>query len=88
RATILSPAGELEVALPGRRRPRREDAGRPAGPIPTLREVERDYLARVLETTGGKLYGPGGAAEVVGLKPSTLQSLMKRLGVARPAGSR
>jgi formate hydrogenlyase transcriptional activator len=87
RATILSPAGDLEVALPGaRRRARREDASRPAGPFPSLKELERDYLQRVLEATGGKVYGAGGAAEVVGLKPSTLQSLMKRLGVARPTG--
>ena len=35
-----------------------------------------------LERTGGKIYGPGGAAEILDIKPSTLQSRMQKLGVA------
>jgi hypothetical protein len=37
----------------------------------------------VLQVTRGRIYGPGGAAEILGLKPSTLQSKMKKLGVKR-----
>lgn len=50
---------------------------------PALDEVERRYIKAVLERTGGRVYGAGGAAEILGLKPSTLQSRMERLGVAR-----
>ena len=39
--------------------------------------------ARVLQATRGRIYGPGGAAEILGLKPSTLQSKMKKLGLRR-----
>jgi transcriptional regulator with GAF, ATPase, and Fis domain len=44
----------------------------------------------VLDHTGGKVYGKGGAAEILGMKPSTLQSRMQKLGVtrARRAGAR
>jgi len=37
----------------------------------------------VLQRTGGRIYGPGGAAELLAVKPSTLQSKMKKLGVPR-----
>ena len=83
RATVLSEEGELRVNLPARR-----GLGPGAPPLAPLREVERAHLRRVLDATGGKIYGPGGAAEVLGLKPSTLQSRMKRLGVDRLGHSR
>jgi transcriptional regulator with GAF, ATPase, and Fis domain len=50
-----------------------------------LEEVERRHVRAVLERCGGRIYGKCGAAEVLGLKPSTLQSLMQRLGVERTA---
>jgi transcriptional regulator with GAF, ATPase, and Fis domain len=37
----------------------------------------------VLALTKGRIYGAGGAAQLLGLKPSTLQSRMKKLGIAR-----
>jgi transcriptional regulator with GAF, ATPase, and Fis domain len=56
---------------------------------PSLDEHERRYLGRVLEKTGGVIEGPTGAAQLLGLHPSTLRSLMKRLGVsAQPARQR
>jgi len=86
RATILVPRGELELEPPRnkRGRPRLLEAGF-ASPshLPTLEVMEREYLERVLETTSGKIYGPGGAAEITGLKPSTLQSRLLRLGLQR-----
>ncbi|MBN2491252.1 MAG: sigma 54-interacting transcriptional regulator [Planctomycetes bacterium] len=50
----------------------------------TLAEMERRYIAEVLDATSGVIYGPHGAAALLGVKPSTLQSRMKRLGVTRP----
>jgi transcriptional regulator with GAF, ATPase, and Fis domain len=62
----------------------------PSGPlkpaiaaVQTLDALEREHIRRVLTLTGGRLYGKGGAAELLGLKPSTLQSRMKKLGIER-----
>ncbi len=49
----------------------------------TLAGAERRHLRRVLALTGGRIYGPDGAAARLGLKPTTLQSRMKKLGVGR-----
>jgi transcriptional regulator with GAF, ATPase, and Fis domain len=48
-----------------------------------LVDVERDHIRRVLITTEGRIEGVSGAAAVLGLRPSTLRSLMRRLGVER-----
>jgi PAS domain S-box-containing protein len=56
----------------------------PAGrPRPSLDTVERDYILTILRETNWVLTGPRGAAQVLGLHPSTLRSRMKRLGIAR-----
>jgi transcriptional regulator with GAF, ATPase, and Fis domain len=47
----------------------------------TLDEMQRRYIRQVLEKTGGKIGGPGGAAEVLGMKRTTLSDRMKKLGL-------
>ena len=85
RATILTPQGDLDLepALrplePGRPAPR-TDA--PAG---SLRELERKAILEALARSGGRVYGANGAALALGLKPTTLQSRMKKLGISRVA---
>jgi len=54
-----------------------------SGTVQTLEAVEREYIRRVLALVGGRIYGQGGAATLLGLKPSTLQSRMKKLGIER-----
>lgn len=49
-----------------------------------LEMLERRNLVAALEHAGWKVSGPGGAAELLGLKPSTLAYQMKRLGIAKP----
>lgn len=49
----------------------------------TLEDFEREYILQVLSRTGGVIYGENGAAKILGLKPTTLQSRMKRLGIER-----
>jgi formate hydrogenlyase transcriptional activator len=49
-----------------------------------LEDMERRYIVGVLERTGWRASGRGGAAEVLGLKRSTLVSKMKKLGISRP----
>jgi DNA-binding NtrC family response regulator len=53
--------------------------------IRPLAEVERAHIEKTLKATHGRIYGAGGAAELLGLKPSTLQSRMKKLGIERSA---
>jgi formate hydrogenlyase transcriptional activator len=50
----------------------------------TLEEMERKHLLDVLESTNWRVYGKNGAAEVLGLKPSTLQHRMKKLDINKP----
>jgi transcriptional regulator with GAF, ATPase, and Fis domain len=50
----------------------------------TLTEVERCHIVRVLTGAHWRIEGSGGAAQVLGLKPSTLRSRMMKLGVVRP----
>jgi transcriptional regulator with GAF, ATPase, and Fis domain len=49
----------------------------------TLDDMERIHIRGVLTRTRGRIYGKDGAAAVLGMKPSTLQSRMKKLGVPR-----
>ncbi len=85
RARVFSPpGGELTVDPEAPERGRKGQRPK-AKDLPTLREHEREYIERVLEKTAGKIYGPDGAAAVLDLPPSTLQSRMKRLGVQRSA---
>ena len=54
-----------------------------ASKIKTHEENERDHILHVLERCNGKVFGPGGAAEALGLKASTLNSKMKKLGIRK-----
>jgi transcriptional regulator with GAF, ATPase, and Fis domain len=60
-------------------------AGSRAPDLRPFADIERDVLRRVLDHTGGRVSGPRGAAAVLGLKPTTLASRMKKLGVSRTA---
>ena len=55
----------------------------PAGGIKTLQELEKEHIGAALAATGGKVSGLGGAAELLGLKPTTLESRMKKLGIQK-----
>ena len=47
----------------------------------TLIDAERDHISEVVQMTDGLISGEGGAAEVLGVPPSTLRSRMKKLGI-------
>ena len=53
-----------------------------------MAEVERRTVLQALEVSGGKIYGPGGAAEALGLKPSTLYGKMRKHGIGKKPGTR
>lgn len=48
-----------------------------------MRERERDNIASVLAMTDGRIFGPDGAAALLGVKPTTLASRVKKLGLTR-----
>jgi DNA-binding NtrC family response regulator len=48
-----------------------------------LLELERTSIAKALERSGGKIYGPGGAAEILGMRPTTLTSKIAALRIKR-----
>jgi formate hydrogenlyase transcriptional activator len=54
----------------------------------SLENTEREHILRVLRETDGMISGPTGAARRLGLKRTTLQSKMKRLGITRTDYSR
>jgi len=49
----------------------------------TLTEVERNHIISILDMTGWRVRGKNGAAEILGLKPTTLDSKMAKLGIRR-----
>ena len=51
--------------------------------VPTFEEASRRAIEAALDRCAGKIYGPDGAAALLGLKPGTLQSKMRKLGVSR-----
>ena len=52
-----------------------------------MADVMRAHILSVLETARWRIRGPGGAAEQLGLPPTTLETRMAKLGLARPNGS-
>jgi transcriptional regulator with GAF, ATPase, and Fis domain len=75
---VPSGAGSAPLALPATT----VEVARPAS-LKGLREAEREMVARALEASGGRVYGEGGAAEKLGLPPTTLTSKLRRWGWQR-----
>jgi transcriptional regulator with GAF, ATPase, and Fis domain len=62
-----------------------QDAGQNRNVL-SLDEINTQHIRQALETAGGKINGPGGAAQILGLHPNTLRSRMIKLGI--PFGRR
>src|SRR5262249_12449702 len=81
RAVILSTGARLTLPpIPVEPWPPQSHRNEPE----TLKGVQRAYIARVLEETDWVIAGPRGAAARLGLKRTTLQALLRRLGLSRP----
>ena len=78
RAVILTQGSELRVPL---KELKRSSAVSTSGS--TFQEAERQAIVEALKTAQGKISGQGGAAERLGLKRTTLQNKMRKLGIAR-----
>ncbi len=55
----------------------------PSDGQPTMAELERRAILEALERSGGKVYGPGGAAQALGLKPTTLYGKMRKHHISK-----
>jgi formate hydrogenlyase transcriptional activator len=75
-AMILSKDKTLEVEVPNRAPSEKDGTG-------SLEDMERKHIVAVLEKTGWRIAGQGGAAEVLGLKRTTVHAKMKKLGIRR-----
>ncbi|MCH8144779.1 MAG: hypothetical protein IIA55_08695 [Gemmatimonadetes bacterium] len=49
-----------------------------------MRRRERENLLAALRQTNWRIYGPSGAADLLGVKPTTLTSRVKKMGLERP----
>lgn len=93
RAVIISRNNQLRLELPDVER----HTSKPVAPMPELndglmteqqkRERDRRMIMQALEACDGKVFGPGGAAELLGVKPTTLASRIKRWGIDKKPGS-
>ncbi len=81
RAVILSNDGKIHLSgLDDTLAPRVTDESLPVTP---LADMERGYIERVLNATHWRVSGPTGAAAILGMKPTTLISRMKKLGIKK-----
>jgi transcriptional regulator with GAF, ATPase, and Fis domain len=90
RALILSQDGVLWFDFPKGKTAELHTPGLPtsAGAVLTDREMqerEKENVLAALNRTRWKIHGPGGTAELLGVKPTTLISRMKKLGLKKPA---
>ncbi|MDR3556160.1 MAG: sigma 54-interacting transcriptional regulator [Syntrophobacteraceae bacterium] len=77
-AMIVNPGTSLEMFPPAHPPQEIFDEER------ELETIERRHILRVLDETGWRISSRGGAAEMLGLKPTTLEAKMKKLGIRRP----
>jgi len=93
RAVITSQGGRLDL---GRAFPESSNPGVPDGcgearsqspgtilTLEDMKNLERDNILKALVSAHGRIYGEGGAAELLGMNPSTLRSRMKALGIKK-----
>lgn len=79
RAVILSNDHKLELTdwIP------KKSSSAHATEIVTLEEFEKQYILSILQKTSWRVSGEKGAARILGMKPTTLESRMKKLGIKR-----
>ncbi len=92
RAVITAEGGRLAIELPEDVPVSSDKSAIPSAPVGAdrvltdaeIRAREADNIRAALRQTKGKVSGPGGAAELLGVKPTTLASRIKALGLTAP----
>jgi formate hydrogenlyase transcriptional activator len=83
RAIILSRGPELEIPMSELRQRTKVLPAIPSGGLTTLEQAEREHIMRALGEANWVIGGPAGAALKLGMKRTTLQSKMRKLGIER-----
>ena len=78
RAMIISNSSKLEIEIP------KVTSSNGTSTAFTLKEMEIQHIRRVLENASWKIRGKQGAADTLGMKPTTLETRMAKLGIKRP----
>jgi transcriptional regulator with GAF, ATPase, and Fis domain len=80
RAMILATRPQLTITLP---------TAMPGAGARSVKlvDVQKEHIRRVLESAGWRIRGTGGAADRLGLRPTTLETRMAKLGLVRPKAS-
>ena len=78
RAMIIATGSKLRIPLPHAPTVSTSTASQ------KMDDVEREHVLSVLQESGWRIRGPNGAAEKLGLKPTTLEARMGKLGIRRP----
>jgi len=78
RAMIVATGPRLAIAVPS------EHKTAACHRSEKLVDVERDHIRSVLDSVRWRIRGVGGAAEVLGLPPTTLETRMAKMGIVRP----
>jgi transcriptional regulator with GAF, ATPase, and Fis domain len=91
RAVITSTGGRLNIELPSQAKAARSPEAASANPVvrtdAQIRQIEADNIRAALKAANGKVSGSGGAAQLLGLKSTTLASRIKALGISLPSHS-
>jgi len=77
RAMIVTTGSHLSIPLPSVSRPAEKRSLK-------LNDVEKEHILSVLDSSGWRIRGASGAASLLGLKPTTLEARMAKLGLTRP----
>ncbi len=80
RAMIVTTSRRLVIPLP-------ESTSSAVARSPKLMDVEREHILAVLESSSWRIRGAGGAAARLGMKPTTLETRMAKLGLKRPGAT-
>jgi formate hydrogenlyase transcriptional activator len=83
RCVILTRGQELYVPISELRQP--DGSSTEESPLASLQDAEREHILRALRESNGKVGGADGAAARLGMKRTTLQSRMLKLGIPTPA---
>ncbi len=75
RAIIMATSSTLRVEL--------EHSDAASSSTATLRDNERDHIVEALQRSRWRIRGVGGAAEILGIKPTTLEARIQKLGIRR-----
>lgn len=81
RAVISATSPTITITAPDRQQIKASDTSPP--PLLSLADAEREAIIRVLKYCNGRIRGPHGAADILDIKPTTLEARMKKLGIVK-----